>query len=93
MVSAGNGLPTVCLKSSDNDRDQLIAASARKTPTRRLTHSDRRPALRSQLLYIFNCRAPMMDISPAKAGRRSVKLLCSMVKRKKEMGRNRLQKI
>lgn len=38
MVSAGNGLPTVCLKSSDNDRDQLIAASARRHI--RLPHGD-----------------------------------------------------
>lgn len=29
-VSTGNGLSTVCLKSSDNDRDQLITASARR---------------------------------------------------------------
>lgn len=30
IVSTGNRLSTVCLKSSDNDRDQLITASGRR---------------------------------------------------------------
>ncbi len=86
MVSAGNGLPTVCLKGSDNDRDQLITASARRHARlpRGSSHTVTGGPMCTAALHTQcqnNSRAPQMDVLHAKALSRTEKPLCYMLKK------------